>query len=296
MNILDCIGNTPLINLNFLLNGKTGISLYAKAEMRNPGGSIKDRPVKRMLLNAIAAGTLSEGKIILDSSSGNAGIAYSMIGNALGYKVAIVVPGNASIERKQRIRAHGAQLIETDALEGYDHAMRKAHELYENNPDAYFLCDQYSNEQNWLAHYEETAEELVHQVNSAITHFIAGVGTGGSITGIGRKLKEKFPGVKIIAVKPESWPGIEGLKPLESPEDIVPKIFDRSIVDEWVRVSADEAKGCCRRLSKYGWFVGHSSGAYVAACEKVLQNISKGTIVTVFNDLGERYFSAGLWG
>ena len=293
-SVLDLIGNTPLVDVSFLTQS-SNISLYAKAEWLNPGGSLKDRPVKRMLTEAIESGKLTKDKIIIDSSSGNAGIAYSMIGNALGYKVEIVIPGNASIERKQRMKAHGTNIIETDAIEGYDEALRHVHKLVDSDPEKYFLCDQYSNDNNWLSHYHGTAEEIISQMKGEFEYFVGGFGTGGSITGIGRKLKEVYPNIQIHGIRPEVWPGIEGLKPLGSPEDIVPKILDESVVDEWIYVTADEAKHWCHVLAKQGIFVGQSSGCYIAACFKVMEKISEGRIVTIFNDFGDRYFSAGLW-
>ena len=292
--ILDLIGNTPLLDISFLSPNKK-IELFAKAEWMNPGGSLKDRPVKRMLTKAIELGKLTKDKIIIDSSSGNAGIAYSMIGNALGYQVEIVIPGNASLERKQRMKAHGTHIIETDPIEGYDEALRYVHKLVEKNPKKYFLCDQYSNDNNWLSHYNGTANEIIKQMENKIDYFVCGIGTGGSITGIGRKLKETFPNINIQGIRPEVWPGIEGLKPLGSPEDIVPKILDESVVDNWINITADEAKHWCNILSKNGIFVGQSSGCYIAACMKLMENITSGRIVTILNDFGDRYFSAGLW-
>ncbi len=294
ITLLDLIGNTPLVDMSFLAP-RPGICLYAKAEWMNPGGSLKDRPVKRMLTKAIESGELTKDKIIIDSSSGNAGIAYSMIGNALGYRVEIVIPGNASQERKQRIKAHGTTIIETDPIEGYDEALRHVHKLVDADPDKYFLCDQYANDNNWLSHYHGTAEEIISQMDGEFEHFVGGVGTGGSITGIGRKLKEVYPDIQIHGVRPEVWPGIEGLKPLGSPEDIVPKIFDESVVDEWIYITADEAKHWCNKVAKNGLFVGQSSGSYLAACVKLMEKIDSGKIVTIFNDFGDRYFSAGLW-
>ena len=293
-NVLDLIGNTPLLDVSFLASS-SNISLFAKVEWMNPGGSLKDRPVKRMLTKAIESGKLTKDKIIIDSSSGNAGIAYSMIGNALGYKVEIVIPGNASLERKQRMKAHGTNIIETDPLEGYDEALRHVHKLVEADPDKYFLCDQYANDDNWLSHYHGTAEEIISQMSSEFEYFVGGIGTGGSITGIGRKLKEVYPQIQIHCIRPEVWPGIEGLKPLGSPEDIVPKILDETVIDEWIYITADEAKHWCQILAKQGIFVGQSSGCYMAACSKLIENIDSGRIVTIFNDLGDRYFSAGLW-
>ena len=292
--ILDLIGDTPLLDISFLAPN-SNIGLFAKAEWMNPGGSLKDRPVKRMLTKAIESGELTKDKIIIDSSSGNAGIAYSMIGNALGFNVHIVIPGNASQERKQRMKAHGTTIIETDPIEGYDEALRYVHQLVEADPKKYFLCDQYANDDNWLSHYHGTAEEILSQMNEEFQYFIGGVGTGGSITGIGRRLKEVFPKIKIHGVRPEVWPGIEGLKPLGSPEDIVPKIFDETVIDEWIYITADEAKYWCSKIAKKGIFLGQSSGSYLAACSKLMENIDSGKIVTLFNDFGDRYFSTGLW-
>ena len=295
MKLLDLIGNPPLLDLSDIFQDKPAISFFAKAEWRNPGGSLKDRPVKRMLTEAIKDGILTKDRIIIDSSSGNAGIAYSMIGNSLGFKVNIVIPGNASQERKDRILSHGTKIIETDAIEGYDEALRHVHKLVDANPDKYFLCDQYANDNNWLSHYHGTAQEIIDQVDGEINYFICGVGTGGSITGIGRKLKEVYSNITICSVRPEVWPGIEGLKPLGSPEDIVPKILDESVIDEWIDITADDAKLWANRVAKKGYFVGQSSGAYLAACSRLSEDISSGTVVTIFNDLGERYFSSGLW-
>lgn len=295
MQLMDLIGNTPLVDLSAFSPAPSQIKLWAKAEWRNPGGSLKDRPVARMLGEAIRSGELTSGRIILDSSSGNAGISYAMIGAALGYRVTIVIPGNASRERKQRLRAHGAELIETDPLEGYDEALRHVRALYRAAPERYFFCDQYGNDNNVLSHYEGTGAELVRQAPGPLTHFVAGVGTGGSLTGIGRRLKEAWPDIRIIAVRPERWPGVEGLKPLGEPDDIVPDIFDASVVDDWVEVLADETRHYCQQLARHGYFVGQSSGAYVAACCKLMAGLNEGRVATLLCDLGERYFSAGLW-
>ncbi len=292
--VLELIGQTPLVDLSNLFS-KENVRVFGKAEWMNPGGSLKDRPVKKMLTEAIKSGELTTDKTILDSSSGNAGIAYAMIGGALGYKVTIVLPGNASEERKQRILAHGAEIIETDPLEGYDEALRHAHRLYAEAPEKYWLCNQYENENNWRAHYEGTAAEMIEQVPGEITHYVGGVGTGGSLTGIGKRLKKDNPNVIITSIRPEVWPGIEGLKPLGSPEDIIPEIFDETLVDQWTDVTADEARSWCHRLSKTGIFAGQSSGAYLAGINTVIQNLDEGIVLTLLNDFGDRYFSAGLW-
>ncbi|MBF0278078.1 MAG: cysteine synthase family protein [SAR324 cluster bacterium] len=296
MKLLDMIGNTPLLDMSYLYENKPDVSLFAKAEWMNPGGSIKDRPVRRMLTEAVASGELTAEKIVLDSSSGNAGIAYAMIGAAMGFRVQIVIPGNASMERKNRLKAHGAELIETNPMKGYDEALRHVRLLYQENPEKYFFCDQYSNKNNWQAHYYETGVELIEQVKQPITHFVCGIGTGGSITGVGRRLRETYPDVTIIGIRPEVWPGIEGLKPLGSPGDIVPEIFDESLVNEWVDVTADEAKASCLRIARDGIFVGQSSGAYLAGTLKYISAMDSGVVVTLLCDLGERYFSTELWG
>ena len=292
---LRLIGNTDLVELTVFSDEQPGVKISAKTEWLNPGGSLKDRPVLRMIAMAMLSGELREGQIILDSSSGNAGIAYSMIGAILGIGVEIVVPGNASRERIERIKAHGATVIHTDPLEGYDEALREAHRRYEDNPDKYFLIDQYSNEENWKAHYYGTAEEIIDQSKDKITHFVSGVGTGGSITGIGRRLKEYYPGIKIVMVNAEPFPGIEGLKPLDEPDSIIPQIFDASLVDEKIDVSAEDSKRICAKLASHGFFVGQSSGAYLYACGETAKKIGEGHIVTLLPDMGERYFSAGLW-
>ncbi len=299
MNLLALVGNTPLVDLGFFIPNRKRMSLFGKAEWMNPGGSLKDRPVKQMLCSALETGELTREKIVLDSSSGNAGISYAMIGGALDLRVRIVIPGNASRERKARLKAHGAELIETDPLEGYDQALRHVRAMYDAEPEAYFFCDQYSNRNNVMAHYQGTAVELISQVPRPITHFVCGVGTGGSLTGIGRRLRETNPAINIIGVMPERWPGIEGLKPLGEPEDIVPEIFDDSLVDEWLDVTADEAREYCHSLAKHGYFLGQSSGAYLAACCKLMAKLDESgeeaVVTTLLCDLGERYFSAGLW-
>jgi cysteine synthase B len=292
---LNLIGNTRMVELLCFKNEFPEVEIYAKAEYTNPGGSLKDRPVRRMLLEALIAGKIGHGQVVLDSSSGNAGIAYAMLGAMMNLPVTIVVPGNASRERKLRIQAHGARLIQTDPLEGYDEALREAHRLAEREPGTYFLCDQYANEHNWLSHYETTAAEILVQTEGKLTHFVAGIGTGGTITGVGRRLKKEVPGVEIVQIVPEDFPGIEGLKPLESPGDIIPKILDPSVVDRKVRVSSGDAARMCAILARYGLFAGQSSGAYLQAVYETAKRIRKGVIVTLLNDIGERYMSTGLW-
>jgi cysteine synthase B len=292
---LRAVGNTPLVPVDLLRDELPEVRVSAKMESLNPGGSLKDRPVLRMVLAALAEGRLRPGQTLLDSSSGNAGIAYAMIGRIVGVPVEIVIPDNASLERKKRLRAHGARLVFTDAILGYDEALREVHRRYRADPDRYFFCDQYANPDNWRAHYETTAEEILAQTDGRLTHVVVGVGTGGTLTGLGRRLKAHDPAIRLVCVVPDTFPGIEGLKPLGSPEDIVPVILDEGLIDERVPVSGDEAHAMCVRLAGAGFFVGQSSGAYLAGVERVARRERRGHFVTLFNDLGERYFSTRLW-
>jgi cysteine synthase B len=292
---LRAVGQTPLVPVGLFRDELPAVEVLAKMECLNPGGSLKDRPVLRMVLAALDDGRLQPGQTILDSSSGNAGIAYAMIGRIVGVAVEIVIPDNASVERKQRMRAHGARLTVTDPLLGYDEALREVHRRAKADPDRYFFCDQYANDDNWRAHYETTAQEILSQTGGRLTHLVAGVGTGGTITGIGRRLKAHDARIRVVCIQPESFPGIEGLKPLGGPEDIVPAILDEGVIDERVPVSVDAAYAMCQRLAAAGFFVGQSSGAYLAGVEHVARRERRGRFVTLFNDLGERYFSTRLW-
>ena len=293
--VLRAIGRTALVPVNIFGDELPGVEVFAKMECLNPGGSLKDRPVVRMLLGALAHGRLQPGQIILDSSSGNAGIAYAMIGRVIGYPVEIVIPDNASLERQKRLLAHGARLIFTDAQEGYDEALREVRRRYDADPDRYFFCDQYSNDDNWRAHYETTAAEILEQTQGELTDVVVGVGTGGTVTGLGRRVKEHNPRIRLVCVLPEAFPGIEGLKPLGGPGDIVPTILDERVIDERIPVTSDEAYRMCIRLARAGFFVGQSSGAYMVGVERIARRERTGRFVTLFNDLGERYFSTGLW-
>lgn len=293
--LLGTIGNTPLVKVGILDAECPAVDVHAKLEYFNPGGSLKDRPVRQIVLDALDRGELNASKSILDSSSGNAGIAYAMLGAALGIPVTLVVPENASLERLKRIRAHGASLINTDALKGYDEALREVKRVAEAQPDKYFFADQYSNASNWQAHYYGTAVEILEQSGGDLTHFVGGIGTGGAITGIGRRLKEYNPEIEVVAIIPEEFPGIEGLKPLGSPDAIVPDILDESIIDTRIEVTIEDAYDMCWRLASAGFFVGQSSGAYMQGVYTVAKKIDSGRIVTLFNDLGERYASTHLW-
>jgi S-sulfo-L-cysteine synthase (O-acetyl-L-serine-dependent) len=297
--LIAAVGRTPLVEIGLVSHLAPDVRLFAKLESVNPGGSVKDRPVARMLCRALLAGTFEGGRRLLDSSSGNAGISYAMMGAALGVPVTIVVPGNASRERLERIAAHGAEIILTDPLEGYDQALREARRLAEEQPERYWHCDQYANEENWRAHYETTGREILEQVaehtGAAPAAFVAGVGTGGTITGVGRRLREADPHVHIASVIPETFPGIEGLKPLGHPGDIVPAILDASLIDARIPVRLEEAVAMCRRLAREGLFVGPSSGAYVHAAVRVAASRRFASVVTVLSDAGERYASTGMW-
>lgn len=297
--LISRIGGTPLVELRLGHRGANTTRIFAKLESVNPGGSVKDRPVARMLLEAIAEGRFANGRRLLDSSSGNAGISYAMLGAALNIPVTVVVPGNASRERLDRIAAHGAELVLTDPLEGYDFALREAHRLAAAQPERYWYCDQYSNANNWRAHYDTTGAEILAQITEQTGEppdaFVAGVGTGGTLTGAGRRLREARREVYIAAVVPEIFPGIEGLKPLGHPGDIVPGILDESLIDERISAALDEAIAVCRALTREGLFVGPSSGAFVHGALKLAKTGRFRTIVTVLSDTGERYTSTAMW-
>lgn len=293
------IGGTPLVELALPGRKPRSVRIFAKLESVNPGGSIKDRPVARMMTAATAAGRFANGRRLLDSSSGNAGISYAMLGAALGVPVTIVVPGNASRERLDRIVAHGAELILTDPLEGYDFALHEARRLAAAHPDRYWYCDQYSNPDNWRAHYDGTGSEILAQLRELAAGlpdaFVGGVGTGGTLTGVGRRLREERRDVHLAAVIPETFPGIEGLKPLGHPGDLVPAILDASLIDERLAVTLEDAVSTCHALTREGLFVGPSSGAFVEAALRLADGGRFRNIVTVLSDTGERYTSTGMW-
>ncbi|HHH29229.1 MAG TPA: PLP-dependent cysteine synthase family protein [Polyangiaceae bacterium] len=292
---LGLVGGTPLVRVNIFAEEFPELEVYAKCEAFNPGGSLKDRPVMYMLLDALDKGAL-EGKTILDSSSGNAGIAYAWLGGALGVPVKLVIPDNASAERKKRIWAHGAEIHFTSAQDGYDEALREVRRMAQAEPDRYFFSDQYGNPKNWQAHYETTAEEILAQTEGRVTHFVCGVGTGGTITGVGRRLKEHDPSIRIECVVPDAFPGVEGLKPLKDEHDIVPEILDKSVIDHMWDLDVDKGWEMSQRLAKEGLFGGQSTGGYFAGVHDLAtKNGGKGVIVTLINDIGERYMSTRLW-
>ncbi len=291
---LALIGNTPMVEIVSLRAEFPEARVFAKMEAYNPGGSLKDRPVARILADALDTGELRPGMTILDSSSGNAGITYAMVGSILGYPVEIVMPENVSEERKRRIRAHGARITFTDPIAGYDEAMREVRRLYESDPETYYFADQYGNDSNWRAHFEGTAPEILLQAPTGFTHFVAGVGTGGTITGVGRRLKQERPEVEVVSAVPPAFPGVEGLKPL-GPDHIMPEILDRSVVDRWVEIDVDEARRESVGLARQGIFAGQSSGAYIYAVREVLLDEPRAVVVTLICDTGDRYFTSGLW-
>ncbi len=293
-HLLAHIGNTPLIRLRRVVPDRPGLEVYCKAEWLNPGGSIKDRPALYMILQAIRRGELTRERTILDATSGNTGIAYAMIGAALGYRVQLCLPANASHERIQILRAYGADLVLTDPLEGIDGAIRTADRLQEMYPDKYYRPDQYNNPDNWRAHYRTTAMEIWQQTGGRVTHVIAGLGTTGTVVGIGRRLKELNPNIQIWAVEPEPFHGIEGLKNMETA--IVPGIYDPAVHDRKIRVTTEEAYAWTRRLVREeGLFVGQSSGAVMAGFARMLEEIDRGVVVLIFADGGDKYLSTSVF-
>jgi cysteine synthase B len=290
-SLLSSIGNTPLIQIRRMMKHLRGVQIFAKAEWLNPGGSVKDRAGLRIIEDGERSGQLTPGKVILDSTSGNTGIAYAMIATIKGYQVELVVPANLSEERKKTLLFYGANLIFTDPLLGSDGALFEARRIYEANPDRYFKGDQYNNPSNWRAHYETTGIEILQQSKGRVTHFIAGVGTGGTLIGIGRRLKEYNPDIKIYEVQPDNgFHGIEGLKHIETA--IRPGIYEESVLDGTFFVRTEEAYWMAIRLAKEeGLLVGPSSGAAFWASLKLVESIDSGVIVTIFPDGGDRYFS-----
>ena len=295
-SVIDLIGNTPLVRLQRFEPKARGIELYAKAEWQNPGGSVKDRAAARMILDGEASGRLSPGKTILDATSGNTGIAYAMVGAARGYKVKLCLPGNASPERKQILRAFGAELVVTDPLEGTDGAIREARRLYASDPDRYFYPEQYNNPSNWRAHFDTTGPEIIDQTDGRITHFVAGLGTSGTFMGVGRYLRQRDPEIRLISFQPDSaFHGLEGLKHMATA--IVPGIYDASLADDDLRVSTEETHRMVRRLAREeGLLVGVSSGAALVAMLEVARRAPRGSvIVSVFPDGAEKYLSESFW-
>jgi S-sulfo-L-cysteine synthase (O-acetyl-L-serine-dependent) len=291
------IGNTPLLRLRHVARAlPAGVEVYAKAEHLNPGGSVKDRPALAMIRAGERAGRLTPAKIILDATSGNTGIAYAMIGAARGYRVTLCLPANANTERKRMLRVYGAELIETDPRAGADGAQLRAQEIAAREPEKYFYPDQYNNDANWRAHYETTGAEIWAQTAGRVTHFVAGLGTSGTFTGVGRRLKEHNADVRLYAVQPDSpLHGLEGMKHYATA--IVPGIFDAALPDGQLEVATEDAYAMTRRLARAeGLFVGVSSGANVTAALRLAQTLPAGAVVvTVLCDSGTRYLSEHFW-
>ena len=286
------VGNTPLLPLRRIAaHVSPQVQVLAKAEWFNPGGSVKDRPALNILRTAIADGLLTPDKKLLDSTSGNMGIAYATLGAALGVEVTLALPANASPERIAILRALGVELILTDPLEGTDGAMRVARQLATEHPKLYWYANQYDNPANWMAHYLTTGPEVIQQTAGNLTHFVAGMGTSGTLTGAGRYLRQYNPEIKLVAVQPDSsFHGLEGLK--HFPTAIQPGIYDPQLPDRIQAVTTEAAYGMVRRLAREeGLFVGISSGAAAAAAIRVAEELDEGVVVTIFPDAGYKYLS-----
>lgn len=294
MTVLHAIGNTPLIELT-RLNGKyPDVRIFGKLEGSNPGGSVKDRPALWMIQAAERSGELTPGKTILEATSGNTGIALAMIGAAKGYRVKLCMPACVSVERQRVLEALGAEVVLTPAHEGTDGAIRQAQRLLADDPGHYYMPNQFQNRWNVLAHYESTGPEIWDQTEGRIDLFVAGMGTTGTLMGVGRCLKERRPSVRVVGVEPTIGHKIQGLKNMQ--ESMRPAIYDESLLDEKITIADAEAFETTRRLATYeGIFVGMSSGAAVAAALRVAAGLRSGTIVALLPDRGERYLSTNLF-
>jgi cysteine synthase B len=294
--ITRLIGNTPLLRVRMFEKEFPRVEVYAKAEWFNPGGSVKDRAALWMIEDGERRGALTHEKTVIDSTSGNTGISYAMVGAAKGYRVKLVMPSNVSAERKALVTAYGAEIVYSDPGEGSDGAIRLVRELVAAQPDTYFYPDQYSNPANTRAHYEGTAVEILEQTSGRVTHFIAGLGTTGTFVGTSKRLKEHDPSIRTIAVQPEdSFHGLEGLKHI--PTAIVPKIWDPTLADEIWGSPTEPAYDLARAVARSeGLLVGHSSGAALWAVRRLAGTIKEGVVVTVFPDSGDRYLSTGVYG
>jgi len=293
MSILSSIGNTPLVELK-QVNPNPKVRLLAKLEGNNPAGSVKDRPALYMITKAEDSGRLTKDKTILEPTSGNTGIALAMIGAAKGYRVKLTLPACVSSERRHILEAFGAEVVMTPANEGTDGAIRLAHRILENEPDKYFMPNQFANPDNPLAHYETTGPEIYKQANGQIEYFVAGMGTTGTLMGVSRYLREKLNHVKIVGVEPTPHHTIQGLKNMT--ESIIPKIYDRGRLDDIIILEDEAAYEMTRRLAaEEGIFAGISSGAAVAAAVRVARDMKSGTVVTILPDRGDRYLSTMLF-
>lgn len=298
-SVLEAVGDTPLLRLRNVTKDAPNVPVYLKLEFENPGGSVKDRAALRMILDAKRSGELTRDKVLLDSTSGNTGVAYSLFGAALGIPVKLVMPSNVSKARKDIATAFGTEIIYSDPLEGSDGAMRLAKEIVSKEPTRFFYPDQYANRSNPLAHYLGTAAEILHDLGDRITHFVAGLGTSGTMMGTARRLREHHRPIRCVAVQPDSaLHGLEGLKHMAS--SLVPAIYDRAMHDEIVTVSTEDAWDMADRLAREeGVIVGHSSGANVFSAVKIAERLAAegkpGCVVAIVADRGDRYFSPLRW-
>lgn len=293
MSIIDCIGNTPLVRVDNI-NPNPKVTIYAKLEGNNPGGSIKDRTALYMIAAAEREGLLTRDRIILEATSGNTGIGLAMVAAAKRYRCKLVMPGCVSIERRKVLEAFGAEIIISPANEGTDGAIRLAHQIYAETPDRYFMPNQFDNPANILAHYETTGRELIEQTKGAITHFMAGMGTTGTLMGVGRRLKEFNPGIRVIGVEPVKGHRVQGLKNME--EAIIPQIFNPGELDARIIVNDEEAFDTTRKLAlQEGIFAGMSSGAVMHAAIRTSSELTDGVIAVIFPDRGDRYLSTALF-
>ena len=297
--LAERIGNTPLVRLEELTRDMPGVQILGKAEWANPGGSVKDRAASAIVADAMTRGLLGPAQGLLDATSGNTGIAYAMLGAAMGFPVTLCMPSNVSPERKRYLAAYGAEIVWTSPADGSDGAIRKARELVAAEPDRYFYADQYSNENNWLSHYHTTANEIWRQTEGQVTHFVAGLGTSGTFMGTTRRLRELNPEIKCISMQPDSpFNGLEGLKHMATA--IVPKIYDSHLADENIDLETERAYAMCLRLArKSGMLVGVSAGGAVAAALEIAEREHKAgreaVIVTILCDAAEKYMSERFW-
>ena len=300
LSLLERIGNTPLLRLDRLTENFAGIALLGKAEWHNPGGSVKDRAAANILAEGRSSGKFTPGKILLDATSGNTGIAFAMLGAAEGFPVTLCMPANVSDERKKILAAYNAHIIYTDPGEGSDGAIRKARELVASDPAKYFYADQYSNDANWRAHYHGTANEIWQQTQGSVTHFVAMLGTSGTFVGTTRRLRELNPTIKCISLQPDSsFHGIEGAKHMATA--LVPKIYDSSLADENIEIATEDAYAMARRMAREcGQLVGISAAANVVGSLRVAKSLElergqQAVIVTILCDNGDKYLSERFW-
>jgi cysteine synthase B len=292
---VDLVGGTPLLELPNISAEVPGVRIFGKAEWRNPGGSVKDRPALWMIRDGEESGALTRDKTILDATSGNTGIAYAWIGAALGYKVKLCMPKNASEERKKILRAYGVDFVLTDPGEGSDGAIREARKLYAEDPEQYFYPDQYSNPANPRSHYESTGPEIWEQTNGEVTHFVAGLGTSGTFVGTASRLKEYNPEIQVVSFEPDSpFHGLEGMKHMGSA--IVPSIYNPTIADQNLGTATEDAYEMVRRVAREeGILIGISAGAAVATALQVAREVENGVIVTILCDGADKYLSESFW-